>query len=90
MDAQAQQLIDFWFSKTVQPHWFNSTPELDQQILKDYGSLWEKGLQGKLNHWLETPEDSLALLILLDQLPLNYVPQSSQKLCHRTNGNRRC
>jgi len=64
-------LVDFWFSKEASKHWFNSTPEFDQQLLADYGTCWEQAKQGELDQWSETAIGSLALVILLDQIPLN-------------------
>jgi uncharacterized protein (DUF924 family) len=51
--------------------WFASTPELDKEILDQFGALWEDACTGKLDHWISSPEGCLALVIILDQFPLN-------------------
>lgn len=51
--------------------WFSSTPELDGEILDHYESLWKKATQGELKDWTNTADGCLALIILLDQFPLN-------------------
>jgi uncharacterized protein (DUF924 family) len=66
-----QALVDFWFSEEASKHWFNSTREFDQQLLAEYGSYWQQAKIGELDQWGETAIGSLALVILLDQIPLN-------------------
>lgn len=66
-----QALVDFWFSVEASKYWFNSTSEFDQQLLANYGEYWRQARQGQLDHWGETATGSLALVILLDQIPLN-------------------
>jgi len=66
-----QSLLTFWFSEEMRAHWFNSTPEIDATIRKQYEDLWNKAQLGKLNQWKNSPDGALALIILLDQFPLN-------------------
>lgn len=66
-----QKLLDFWFADEMQPHWFNSTPQIDEEIRKQYEPLWNKAREGRLNTWQNAPDSALALIILLDQFPLN-------------------
>ena len=75
----AEALLDFWFSEEVAKRWFRSTPQFDEQLRQNYEGLVQKALSGELLHWQEDPRASLALVILLDQLPLNIYrgkPQS--------------
>lgn len=65
------ELLDFWFSETMKPRWFASTPELDQSMRERYEALWQYARDGGLNAWADTPDGALALVIALDQLPLN-------------------
>lgn len=66
-----QDLIDFWFSEEVSQYWFNSTKEFDRQLRDDYAELWQQAADGALIEWQESASGSLALVILLDQFPLN-------------------
>lgn len=66
-----RQIIDFWFSPEVRPHWFESTPELDRLILERFESLLLLAAQGAMEDWAETGLGALGLCILLDQFPLN-------------------
>ncbi|MCU7931699.1 MAG: DUF924 domain-containing protein [Candidatus Thiodiazotropha sp. (ex Codakia rugifera)] len=65
------QIIEFWFSKRVAPLRFNSTPAFDQEVSDNYLPLWQNAENGQLDHWLETKEGCLALVIVLDQFPLH-------------------
>jgi len=65
------EILEYWYSDKVSKQWFSSTPELDQEIKEKYESLWESGLNGELDGWKSTAEGCLALIILLDQFPLN-------------------
>ncbi len=78
MPVEPQEILDFWFSEPVCNHWFASTPELDRQISGVYVSLWGLASEGQLDHWMTTPEGCLALVILLDQFPLNMFRNQPQ------------
>jgi uncharacterized protein (DUF924 family) len=66
-----QALVDFWFSETASQYWFKSTEAFDQQLRDDYAGLWQQAKDGELDNWKAQPMGCLALVILLDQLPLN-------------------
>ncbi len=66
-----QEILDFWYSKEMQSRWFASTPALDAEIREKFGALWRAAKEGGLGGWKETPDGCLALVIVLDQLPLN-------------------
>lgn len=70
-EIKIENVLSFWFSKSMNKHWFSSTPEIDQQIANQYNTLWEKAKNGELKHWKTTSNGCLALCIILDQLPLN-------------------
>ncbi len=66
-----QEILDFWFSPRVRPLWFAATAELDAEIRARYEPLWQQACRGELEAWMESAEGALALVILLDQFPLN-------------------
>lgn len=68
---QPQDILDFWFSPAVGKHWFASTPALDAEIKTRFEAIWRQATAGELDAWAETPDGVLALIIVLDQLPLN-------------------
>jgi len=71
-----EQLIDFWFSQRVQKMWFNSTQDFDKELYNDYYQTYESAVNGDLDHWSESSLGSLALVIILDQFPLNMFRNS--------------
>jgi uncharacterized protein (DUF924 family) len=71
MTESPQSIVEFWFSDAVRPLWFGATPEFDKQVRERFELLWQQGAQGKLDGWVENVAGALALVILLDQIPLN-------------------
>ena len=65
------EIIEFWYSDRIKAKWFNSTPELDNEIREKYLEIWEQAKANKLKQWQESAEGCLALVIILDQFPLN-------------------
>jgi len=68
---QAETIIEFWYDERIKSQWFNSTDELDQEIKDSYDTLWLDASAGKYDYWQDTSTGSLALVIVLDQFPLN-------------------
>jgi len=64
-------IIDYWFSEKSKQFWFASTPSIDKEITSRYEIVWEKAASGGLSSWGETADGSVALIIILDQFPLN-------------------
>jgi len=71
MDIQADDIIDYWYADRIRPCWFKSTPELDAEIRDRYRDVWEQARHGVFDHWQQTASGCLALVIVLDQFPLN-------------------
>jgi uncharacterized protein (DUF924 family) len=66
-----QSIIEYWYSEKIKSQWFNSSPELDQEIKSNYENVWLETLRGEYALWSESAEGCLALAIILDQFPLN-------------------
>lgn len=66
-----QDVRDFWFSDVMQPYWFKKSDEIDRQIIQLFGETYEAAHAGRLGHWMETAEDALALMVVLDQFSRN-------------------
>jgi len=66
-----EALLAFWFGDEARPRWFDSTPEFDATLRERYLATWEAARDGALDHWAGTARGALALIIVLDQLPLN-------------------
>ncbi len=64
-------ILNAWYSKTLKSAWFSATPDIDQVIKAHFETAWLLASQGELDAWRETAEGCLALVIILDQFPLN-------------------
>lgn len=66
-----RDVLDFWFSPQAQPLWFEKVPAFDDQIRARFAAAVHEAQQGGFETWRQSPEGSLALLILLDQFARN-------------------
>ena len=67
----SQNIIDFWFADEIRKLWFNSTPEFDLMLCERFEDTLKQAGRGELDHWMENALGCLALVIILDQFPLN-------------------
>lgn len=86
MPAAWQTLLDFWYAPEMRPHWFNSTPEIDRDIRQRFEGLWQRAAAGELDDWIEQADGALALIIVLDQLPLNMYRGQAQAFTTEAKG----
>ena len=75
---RAQALIDFWFGppgdperEVHRPVWFKSTPDYDDTLRRLFLADYERAAAGTLTAWEAAPDSTLALVLLLDQIPRN-------------------
>ena len=73
-----QEILDFWFSDEVRKLWFKSTPEFDALLRERFEALCARAQQGELDGWLQSAAGCLALVIVLDQFPLNMFRGQAQ------------
>ncbi|WP_455196917.1 DUF924 family protein [Kaarinaea lacus] len=71
MQTTPADILDFWFSEKVKPLWFNSTPDFDAQLKERYADIYRAALNGQLSKWQQTADGCVALVVILDQFPLN-------------------
>jgi uncharacterized protein (DUF924 family) len=73
-------IINYWLGSSdsnpaafaaQQKRWYDSRAETDNHIRTTFGSDLASAEKGDLVHWMNTPEGSLALVILLDQFSRN-------------------
>lgn len=69
--TSSKDIIDFWFSERVSKLHFAKNTDFDKEVYDLFFATYEKALNGGLVDWQETPEGSLALIILLDQFSRN-------------------
>ena len=71
MSISHNEILTFWFSEPMKSHWFSSTEDIDNLIRDNFENLWEQASRGECDDWMQTADGSLALVIVLDQFPLN-------------------
>ncbi len=80
MKQDIATVLDFWFGPLTSagvpeddrhPLWFRKDPATDANIKTQFGPLVERALAGELNHWADSDDGLIALIILLDQFPRN-------------------
>lgn len=70
-DPDIQLVLDFWFAPEITRQWFASTPALDREIRQRFEPLWRRAASGECDAWADSAAGALALIIVLDQFPLN-------------------
>jgi uncharacterized protein (DUF924 family) len=78
LPARAQALFDFWFGPPDHPErlhhkqiWFRSTPEFDASVRTGFAADHDAAVAGRFADWESEPLSTLALVMLLDQVPRN-------------------
>jgi uncharacterized protein (DUF924 family) len=75
MDANAREIIDFWFGAppagAPRPEWFRKDEHFDATIRERFGDRIEAALAGGLRDWDAEPAGAVARILLLDQFTRN-------------------
>lgn len=70
-DITPDDILRFWFDDIDRSCWFKKNPEFDRELVERFGALHALAMNGELEHWCETPNGCLAVIILLDQFSRN-------------------
>ena len=83
LSRRAEMLLDFWFApERASEHdrlrdiWFQATPEFDAALAARFRADYDRAAAGVYGPWRTAPRTSLALILLLDQLPRNLFRNS--------------
>ncbi len=69
--AHPTDVLAFWFAPDVRPLWFAATPTFDDALRARFLTTCQAAAAGRLADWDTTAEGALALVLVLDQFPLN-------------------
>ena len=69
--SEAKEVLDFWFVESGPEKWFKKDDAFDNEVRERFWSVYRRAYDAELNDWIETPEGTLALVIVLDQFPRN-------------------
>ncbi|KSB91472.1 hypothetical protein AS593_05440 [Caulobacter vibrioides] len=75
MAARPQDILGFW-TEAGPKKWFEKNWAFDEAIRLKYEPTHHAAARGDYDDWVETPEGSLALIIVLDQFPRNLYRRS--------------
>ena len=64
------EVLDFWW-QAGPSKWFAKDDKFDARCKKTFLDAIEAAASGALDHWADTADGALALLLLLDQMPRN-------------------
>jgi len=65
-----EAIVAFWEEAGPQ-RWFTKDPAFDGNLAVRFGAALQQARQGAFDHWGDTPEGALGLVILLDQVSRN-------------------
>jgi uncharacterized protein (DUF924 family) len=68
--GQVQAVLHFWFALGWED-WWRTNPELDSEIRMRFESLWQEQRENVPEHFLGSPDEALAAVLLFDQFPRN-------------------
>jgi uncharacterized protein (DUF924 family) len=69
--GRAQAILAFWFAPGMEKRWFAADEALDRDLAERFGQDLTQAASGALDHWVDSAEGALALVLLLDQMPRN-------------------
>lgn len=83
---EAGALLAFWFGDAEDAEqvaarrkfWFSPSAEQDRELRERFAALHERAQRGELDHWVGEPRQTLALVLLLDQLTRNLYRGSAR------------
>ena len=65
-----QDVINFWIEAGPKK-WWKKDDGFDAEILNRFGDTHKRAAAGELDHWADTPDGALALILVLDQFSRN-------------------
>ena len=66
-----KEILTFWFEELEPEKRFFGGEEVDNLVRDRFLTTYEDAVKGKFNHWRDTPDGSLALILVLDQFSRN-------------------
>lgn len=69
--VQPDEVVRYWFETLSPDDWYRAPPEVDAEIARRFGQLYESLRDAVPGDWLRTPQGRLAAILVLDQFPRN-------------------
>jgi uncharacterized protein (DUF924 family) len=71
-------IINFWFASENKPLWFTKSDQFDAVIKTKFYEIYDQARLGNFDHWQDTAEGILALIIIFDQFSRNMFRNTPQ------------
>lgn len=71
MKAWAKDVLHYWFEILGPEDWFGSTQQIDDEIRRRFGPLWQSLHRESVASFIGSAKEALAAIILFDQFPRN-------------------
>lgn len=66
-----QEVLAYWLDEVGPEGWYAGGDALDAEVRAKFLSTWEHAADGNLGLWLTCPSETLAYIIVTDQMPRN-------------------
>ena len=76
MNERAKAILDFCFVKTKIEQWFQKNDDFDNILKDNFMNDYLKAINNDYDNWIDSAEECVALIILLDQLSRNFFRNS--------------
>ena len=78
INERAKAILDFCFIETAQDQWFKKDENFDGKLDELFKRDYLKAVNNEYDEWQDSPEECLALVLLLDQLSRNFYRNNSK------------
>ncbi len=78
INERAKAILDFCFIETPRDQWFKKDIIFDNNLKELFMSDYKKAINNEYDEWQDTPNECVALIILLDQLSRNFFRDNSK------------
>ncbi|MDF2179549.1 DUF924 domain-containing protein [Aliiglaciecola sp. CAU 1673] len=98
LDEKAQEILTFWFgeltdglaNKQKQRLWYGASEQVDADIRERFGDTLLAVAKGNYQHWAQSPQGRLALILLFDQFSRNIYRGQAEAFAFDHLGLRLC
>lgn len=78
----SKDILHFWFEELTPADHFKKSDELDEQIKQQFSEVHQKIVALECEDWRETPDGTLAYVIVLDQFSRNMFRDTPESFAH--------
>jgi uncharacterized protein (DUF924 family) len=73
----ADDILKFWFEEIEHSCWFKQDAEFDRNLESRFGNILTQAKNDQLDHWCDSPQGVMGLIIVLDQFSRNIYRESA-------------